>query len=146
MGVRTGHCLCGAVTVKGDVSDAAQACHCRQCQRWTGGGPLYAVRIRGLEITGEDNIRAYNHSDWGERAVCETCGSTLYWKLQGRSIAFVALGLLDDQSGITITEEIFVDSRPDWLPPIEGATQRTEAEMKAQLAAFLEKETRHDQI
>ena len=146
MSVRTGHCLCGAVTVKGDVSDAAQACHCQQCQRWTGGGPHFAVRIRDLELTGEDHVRAYNHSDWGQRAVCDTCGSTLFWKMQDRPIAFVALGLLDDQSGITITEEIFIDSRPDWLPPFEGAAQRTEAEMKAQLAAFLEKETRHDQV
>ena len=139
MSARTGQCLCGAVTLSGNVASTAQACHCVQCQRWTGGGPLFAVRIRDLQLTGEDKIRAYNHSDWGERAVCEICGSTLYWKITGRSIAFVALGLLDDQSRISITEEIFVDTRPDWLPPFAGATQRTEAEMKAQLAAFLEK-------
>lgn len=97
------------------------------------------MRIRDLELTGENMIRAYNHSDWGQRAVCGSCGSTLYWKMQDRPIAFVALGLLDDQSGIAITEEIFVDARPDWFPPFAGAAQRTEAEMKAQLAAFLEK-------
>ncbi|RZV99838.1 MAG: GFA family protein, partial [Rhodobacteraceae bacterium] len=74
------------------------------------------------------------------RAVCRPCGSSLFWRLQGRSIAFVAVGLLDDQSGLRLTEEIFIDNRPDWLPPREGAAQRTEAEMKAQLAAFLEKE------
>lgn len=125
---------------KGDVQETAQACHCTQCQRWTGGGPLFAVRVRDLDLTGAENIHSYAHSDWGDRAVCQTCGSTLYWKLQDRSIAFVALGLLDDQSGITVTEEIFVDFRPDWFPPFEGAAQRTEAEMKAQLAAFLEKE------
>lgn len=140
MAVRSGHCLCGAVRFKGDVQNTAQACHCRQCQRWTGGGPLFAVRIRDLDLTGEDHICSYSHSDWGVRAVCKTCGSTLYWKLQGRPIAFVALGLLDDQSGISVTEEIFVDFRPEWLPPFTGAAQRTEAEMKAQLAAFLEKE------
>ena len=140
--MRTGQCLCGKVRVRGDVATEAQACHCTQCQRWTGGGPLYAVRIRDLELTGEDQIRSYNHSDWGERAVCGTCGSTLYWKMQGHGVAFVALGLLDDQSGITVTEEIFVDDRPAWMPPFEGAAQKTEAEMKAQLQAFLEKEAR----
>ncbi|SHH53637.1 Uncharacterized conserved protein [Marivita hallyeonensis] len=146
MALKTGQCLCGAVSFRGDVDETAQACHCTQCQRWTGGGPLFAVRVRDLELTGEDHIRTYNHSDWGDRAVCETCGSTLYWKLTGRSVAFVALGLVDDQSDVTITEEIFVDYRPAWLSPFEGATQRTEAEMKAQLAAFLEKEKRHDQV
>ena len=146
MGVRSGHCLCGAVTVRGDVSDTAQACHCQQCQRWTGGGPLFAVRVHDLELTGEDAIHAYDHSNWGRRAVCGTCGSTLYWKVQTGPVAFVALGLLDDQSGITIAEEIFIDSRPGWFPPFAGAVQRTETEMKAQLAAFLEKETGHDHV
>lgn len=140
MSIRTGQCLCGTVKFRADASSEAQACHCTQCQRWTGGGPYYAVRVRDLVLEGGDNIRSYAHSEWGERAVCGTCGSTLYWKLQGRSIAFIALGLLDDQSGITVTEEIFVDNRPDWIPPFEGAAQKTEAEMKAQLAAFLNKE------
>ncbi len=138
---RSGQCLCGAVRIRGDVADTIQACHCTQCQRWTGGGPLFAVRIRDLELTGEDAIHSYTHSDWGERATCRTCGSTLYWKLQGRSIAFVALGLLDDQSGLTLTEEIFMDHRPDWLPPFEGAAQRTGAEMRAQLEAFLARQS-----
>ena len=140
MSTRTGQCLCGAVRFRATASLEAQACHCTQCQRWTGGGPYYAVRVRDLVLSGDDNIRSYAHSEWGERAVCGTCGSTLYWKLQGRSVAFVALGLLDDQSGIKVTEEIFVDNRPDWMPPFEGAAQKTEAEMKAQLAAFLNKE------
>lgn len=141
MSQRSGQCLCGAVRFTGDVSDEIQACHCQQCQRWTGGGPLYAVRVKNLELSGETAIHAYHHSDHGERATCKTCGSTLYWRLQGRSIAFIAPGLLDDQSGLTLTEEIFVDTRPDWLPPFPAAAQRTEAEMKAQLAAFLEKES-----
>lgn len=140
MSARTGGCLCGAVRFAADVADELQACHCTQCQRWTGGGPLYSVRVKNLDLTGEADINAYHHSEWGERASCRTCGSTLYWRLQGRSVAFVAPGLLDDQSGLTLTEEIFVDDRPEWLPPHAGAAQRTEAEMKAQLAAFLEKE------
>ena len=137
-----GQCLCGAVSITAtEVSDEIQACHCNECQRWTGGGPYYTVRVKGLEVSGSDAILSYNHSDWGERAVCGTCGTTLFWKLQGRGIAFVALGLLDDRSGKTVTEEIFVDHRPDWLPPHPGARQSTEAEMKAQLDAFLQKES-----
>lgn len=140
MGLRSGQCLCGKVTVRGDVADEAQACHCTQCQRWTGGGPLFAVRIRDAEVSGEQNILSYTHSSWGERAVCGTCGSTLYWKMQGKPVAFVALGMLDDQSGIRVTEEIFVDSRPEWFPPFEGAAQKTEAEMKAALEEYLAKQ------
>lgn len=141
MAVRAGQCLCGAVRVEGAVSTDVQACQCRQCQRWTGGGPLYAVRVRDLTVTGQDSIGTYHHSDHGERAFCKTCGTNLYWRLQGRSIAFIAPGLLDDQSGMTLKQEIFVDNRPAWLPPHPGAAQHSEAEMKAQLEAFLEKES-----
>ncbi|MEM1272273.1 MAG: GFA family protein [Pseudomonadota bacterium] len=137
----TGQCLCGAVRITAVAADSFQACHCTECQRWTGGGPLYAIRVTDLRIDGEDAVRAYRHSAWGERVFCGTCGTALYWKLQGRSIAFVALGLLDDRSGKRLGEEIFVDHRPDWLPSAEGAAQHYEAEMKAQLDAFLKTET-----
>ena len=138
----TGQCLCGAVRFEAaEVADEVQACHCNECQRWTGGGPLYAVRAKGVTVTGEENIQAYHHSAHGERAVCRICGTTLYWKLQGRGIAFLALGVLDDRSGKRLTEEIFIDHRPDWMPAIAGAKQSTEAEMKAQLDAFLAKES-----
>lgn len=101
---------------------------------------MYAARVNNLELTGEAKVNAYHHSEWGERATCKTCGSILFWKLQGRPIGFVAVGLLDDQSRLALTEEIFVDYRPDWLPAFAGAKQRTEAEMKAELSAFLEQE------
>jgi len=140
--MRTGQCLCGAVRFEAaEVARDFQACHCTECQRWTGGGPLYAVRAKGVTVTGEEHIQAYHHSGHGERATCRICGTTLYWKLQGRGIGFVALGVLDDRSGMRLTEEIFVDNRPDWMPPHPGAAQRTEAEMKAQLDAFLQKES-----
>jgi hypothetical protein len=142
-------CLCGAVRFEGlRVDDAIHACHCSQCQRWTGGGPLYALRVSNVTVTGEDSIRAYRASDWGERAFCAICGTSLYWKMQGADIAYLPVGLLDDQSGLAVKEEIFVETRPEWLPPFDCATQSTEAEQKAALAAYLaknEKEKPHDQ-
>jgi hypothetical protein len=113
------------------------ACHCVQCQRWTGGGPLVTARATDLEISGGDRVLAYHASTWGERAVCGTCGSTLYWRMQGKPVASLAVGLLDDQSGLSVTEEIFVDFRPDWLPAFRGASQSTQAEQAAKLDAYL---------
>ena len=137
MGVRTGQCLCGAVKVKADVSHDVSACHCGQCQRWTGGGPLYSVPLAGeIEIDGGETVTSYHASTWGERVSCATCGSTLWWKMQGKPPSFVALGMLDDQSGMRVAEEIFVDYRPEWMPPFEGATQSTEAEEMAKLAEW----------
>jgi len=136
---RQGQCLCGAVAFSVVLpGDAVQLCHCVQCQRWTGGGPLATVRVTEVEITGERSIQAYHASAHGERAFCKTCGTTLYWKMQGKAVAFLPVGLLDDQSGLSVQEEIFVDHRPSWLPAHPGAKQHSEAEMQAQLQAYLE--------
>lgn len=141
MTAATGACLCGAIRIAATLPRATiQACHCGQCQRWTGGGPLFSVRVEGLAVTGEDHIATFRASDWGERAFCRDCGTTLWWRMQGRPIAYVAAGLLDDQSALSVAEEIFVDHRPDWLPPWEGASQSTEAQELAALHEFLKGE------
>lgn len=137
----TGQCLCGAVRFEAEeVSNEVLACHCNECQRWTGGGPLYSVRAKGVTVRGEESIQSYTHSAWGERAVCRVCGTTLYWKMQGKPIGMLALGVVDDRSDMRLTKEIFVDHRPKWLPPVDGASQRTEAEEMAELNAYLAKE------
>ena len=139
--IRTGGCVCGAVKVQARLpSDVIQACHCGQCQKWTGGGPLYSVRVDELEIDGDHAIEAYHASVHGERAFCRICGSTLYWRMRDKPLKFITVGLLDDQSGLAVKEEIFVDYRPDWLPAHAGAAQSTEAEELAALAAYLEGE------
>ena len=141
MSRKTGQCLCGAVTFTAVVGDAIQACHCVQCQRWTGGGPYFAVEVENLEMSGADVLRDYHASTWGERVVCGTCGSTIYWKMQGEVPRTLAAGLLDDQSGMRVTEEIFVDYRPGWLPPFEGAAQSTEAQEMAKLENYMASQT-----
>ena len=134
----TGGCLCGAVTVRATLSDpSVQLCHCVQCQRWTGGGPLASVRVSDLDVTGLEGVARYRASAWGERVFCPTCGSTLWWQMQGRPVAFIAVGLLDDQSGLEVRQEIFVDHRPGWLPAWPGAEQSTEAQELEALHAFL---------
>ena len=135
---RTGGCLCGAVrfdcTLK---APAIQACHCQQCQRWTGGGPLFVANVSAFEFKDDASIGTFIASDWGERLFCKTCGSTVMWKMQNRPPNSVPVGLLDDQSGLTIEEEIFVDRRPDWLPHWNGAGQSTEEQEFAKLDAYL---------
>ena len=134
---RTGHCLCGTVSFTAEVTGEMTACHCSQCQRWTGGGPYLSARARNVFVSGGETARVYHASDWAERVSCATCGSILWWKMQGKPVAFVAVGLLDDQSGLKVTEEVFADYRPEWLPPFEGATQSTEAEEMVKLEAYL---------
>ncbi len=135
---RSGQCLCGAVTLTATLTKPAiHACHCIQCQRWTGGGPLLVVEVDALEVQTTADPLVFRASEHGERASCSVCGSPLWWKMQTRPVRSVAVGLLDDQSNLSITEEIFVDSRASWLEAHDGASQSTEAEEFAKLDAFL---------
>ena len=138
--LKKGECLCGAVKFRFSQPTAdLQACHCRQCQRWTGGSPLIGVKVRDVQIEGEDRIGRYHASAHGERAFCKDCGTTLFWRMQGRGVDFLCAGLLEDQSGLSMTEEIFVDCRADWQPPWPDAAQSTEAEEIAKFQAYVAK-------
>lgn len=134
---RTGRCLCGSVSYSANVAGEILACHCTQCQRWTGGGPLLSIDVSDTDVEGLEAAVSHFASDWGERVFCGTCGSTMWWKMRGGQISSVAAGTLDDQSGLSVTREIFVDYRPGWLPPFPGASQSTEAEEMAKLQDYL---------
>lgn len=143
MNRRTGGCLCGAVRFTAEFTETGfLACHCTQCQRWTGGGPLYSIAARNVELTGKEHITEHEASHWGARGFCRICGSTLYWRMQDGDVESLAVGLLDDQSGLSLVEEIFIDTRPAWLPPAPGARQSTEAQEQAKLDEYLK--TRDD--
>jgi hypothetical protein len=52
----TGHCLCSAVTitVAGEHDPRVGACHCRMCQRWSGGLFLcFTADASAATVTGE---------------------------------------------------------------------------------------------
>jgi hypothetical protein len=140
---RSGGCVCEAVQFTCSLAGPEiHACHCKQCQRWTGGGPLINVRIDAITIKDDSTVGRFHASEWGERCFCKTCGSTLFWKMQGKPVKSIAVGLLDDQSDLTMTEEIFVDHRPDWLPVWADAGQSTEDQEFAKLEDYLKGETR----
>ncbi|MEM7188745.1 MAG: GFA family protein [Pseudomonadota bacterium] len=137
MSRRTGACLCGVVRIDAEIPETTfLACHCVQCQRWTGGGPLYSIKAEAVEIAGADNITEHKASEWGARGFCRVCGSTLYWKMQDRGIDSLAVGVLDDQSDLSLAEEIFVDYRACWMQPEPAASQSTEAQEFQKLADY----------
>lgn len=133
-------CLCGAISFQFRLtSKAITACHCQQCQRWTGGGPLYVTPVTGLNIEGKEHIAQYHASEHGERAFCKHCGTTLYWTFKNKTPAYLPVGLLDSQNELTVQEEIFIDHRPTWLSPYDNAAQSTQAQQLQLLDEYLNK-------
>ncbi|MGK7754001.1 MULTISPECIES: GFA family protein [unclassified Roseovarius] len=137
---KTATCLCGAVTLDiAEAPDTTGACHCGMCRKWSGGIYLgLHVPAGGATITGAQNISAYTSSDWAERCFCATCGTNLFYRVTApgpmQGDMHVGLGLLDDPSGISLTEEIFIDRKPDGYALAGDHKRMTEAETLAMFA------------
>ena len=75
----SGHCLCGdvVITVAGEHDPRVGACHCRMCQRWSGGlFVCFTAEATAVTVTGE--VTRYRSSAFAERAFCSRCGSHLW--------------------------------------------------------------------
>ena len=119
LSTRSGGCLCGAVRfTAGLTKHEFGACHCEMCRRWTGSALLGITVPRGnVAWQGEGSIARFQSSGWAERAHCGTCGSPLYYHFTSDGPMADALefpiGLFDDANGLTFTNEIFIDHKPD---------------------------------
>jgi hypothetical protein len=110
----TGHCLCGAVTVTvaGTHDPRVGACHCRMCQRWSGGLFLcFTADAAAVTVSGE--VTRYRSSAFAERAFCPRCGSHLWFNDvepggQPRSYELMP-GLFDAARSWPLRSEIYVD-------------------------------------
>lgn len=136
MSARSGRCLCGAVGITArEASPRVSVCHCKMCQRWTG-GPAFSVAVAAakLAIDGAEHVRCFAASDIAERAWCDRCGSALWYRRRdlGAGADYeMMLGLFDDMSGLAIGEEIFIDRKPAAYA-LSGAHERlSEAEAMA---------------
>jgi hypothetical protein len=110
----TGHCLCGAVTVRvaGELDPRVGACHCRMCQRWSGGlFVCFTAAASAVSVTGE--VTRYRSSAFAERAFCARCGSHLWFNdvAEGAAPKSYELmpGLFDAARGWPLRSEIYVD-------------------------------------
>ena len=137
---RTGHCLCGAVSfvVTGGRDDFG-ICHCKMCQRWTGGMfPGIMYRADQVRIVGSENVADYRSSATATRSFCRICGSTLWFRGQpphgGEPYYEIAVGVLDQTEGLVLTHEVFVDRKPDAWNLAGGHVRDTEADYLRKVA------------
>ena len=110
----TGHCLCGAVTISvaGEHDPRVGACHCRMCQRWSGGlFVCFTADASAVSVTGE--VTRYRSSAFAERAFCARCGSHLWFNDvedgDGPKSYELMPGLFDATRNWPLRSEIYVD-------------------------------------
>lgn len=108
----TGHCLCGAVTITVDGAHDPRpgACHCRMCQRWSGG--LFLCFEAGASaVTVAGPVARHRSSPFAERAFCTTCGSHLWMRdLDAADAPYELMpGLFDAARDWPLHSEIYTD-------------------------------------
>ncbi len=129
----TGSCLCGAVKISAEASSPDVAvCHCDMCRRWSA-GPFMEVTCEKVSFEGEENIGRVRSSDWAERGFCKECGSNLFYHIVGASDYQISAGLLDDQSRLRLSSQVFTDSKPPFYEFANKTKMMTGAEV---IAAF----------
>lgn len=113
---KTGSCLCGAVkfTVSGPLRSII-ACHCLQCRKQTGNYmSATATKDKYLTFTEKHGLKWFRSSDTAQRAFCSECGSTLFWKGDGRDYTAIAAGAIDGPTGVKLAGHIFCDYAGDY--------------------------------
>ena len=129
---RTGGCACGAVRyrARGPVEFAFH-CHCRKCQRATGGGhaSAFAVNRADFELTGE--VRQYEQaSDSGAATFsgfCPNCGSPILSRTaRFPDRLYIHVASLDDPADFTPQFVVFEEAAQPWdhiAPELKSAAR-----------------------
>lgn len=111
-GYLEGRCLCGAVTIRveGPHDPRPGACHCRLCQRWSGG--LFLCFHASVEaVTVEGPVTRFASSTFAERAFCATCGTHLWMRdVVGEAPGYDLMpGLFDAAREWPLRSEIYAE-------------------------------------
>ena len=133
-GTLEGHCLCGAVTIRvdGEHDPRPGACHCRMCQRWSG-GLFLCFHAAAEAVTVEGPVTRFASTSFAERAFCPSCGSHLWMRdLDGEASGYDLMpGLFDAAHNWPLRSEIYTD-RAMTSVQLEGDHRReTRAEYEA---------------
>lgn len=93
----TGGCQCGKVRYRARADEAeAYLCHCRMCQRATGGFAAAFVSIPVDAVTWDAEPEWYASSPIARRPFCARCGTPLGFRFNDGKGSDLTLGSLDD--------------------------------------------------
>jgi hypothetical protein len=117
-----GGCACGAIRY--ECSEAPLAmfnCHCKDCQRASGGAFVTVALIRHLTLRllrGEARVHRVigETGRWTDRSFCSECGTPLFARGEvAPEYISIKPGSLDDASWFRPTIDTWVPSAPAWL-------------------------------
>ena len=126
--VMTGSCQCGAKRFAVQVEDDdAYLCHCRMCQRATGGVSIAFKSVARADVqwTTEEPDR-YASSRFARRGFCAACGTPLTFEMEGHDRMDLTVGSFDDPSRLRPVSHSGAESwHAAWLDTTRLPAERT---------------------
>lgn len=129
MTTMTGGCQCGRVRYSAEVeNDDAYLCHCRMCQRATGGVSIAFKNVRRAAVTWAHEPDRYASSPIARRGFCATCGTPLTFEyVEGSENIDLTVGSFDDPSRFRPTTGFGAESMHEaWLDVRDLPRQRSD--------------------
>ncbi|QUD86676.1 GFA family protein [Phenylobacterium montanum] len=126
----SGGCQCGAVRFSVNLPlGRASLCHCRMCQKATGGffGPFVSV-ISGMTWT-RGAPAYFQSSNRVRRGFCAQCGTPLSFEPDTGDVD-LSIGAFDDPAPIRPTIQHDVSARMPWFEDLAGLPVRTREEVE----------------
>ncbi len=125
----TGGCQCGAIRFRIDGPlGRASICHCRMCQKATGGffGPYVSVMAKDFSWT-RGKPKRFASSNRVRRGFCGDCGTTLTFEYS-EAVTELAIGAFDDPAVIRPVIQMAVEARLPWFEDLVRLPTRSPAE------------------
>jgi len=112
-----GGCQCGRVRYRVTLrNDEAYLCHCRMCQRATGGVSIAFKNVKRADIVWERQPDRYASSPIAKRGFCSAFGTPLTFEFPDGDQIDVTVGSFDDPSRFRPVQHFGVESwYPQWL-------------------------------
>jgi hypothetical protein len=96
----TGGCACGRVRYSVRVDNGeAYLCHCRMCQRATGGVSIAFKNVKKADVAWQHEPDWYVSSPIARRPYCRDCGTPLGFAFPDSENMDLTIGSFDDPSG-----------------------------------------------
>jgi hypothetical protein len=147
--VATGGCQCGAVRYAFYVPlENAHVCHCRMCQRATGGVfAALAGSAPGNFAWTRGTPSFFASSNLAQRGFCQQCGTPLSFKYDiAEARMYATIGSLDEPEKVPIVKQFGIEGRLPWVSFCEAVPgERTgEAPAAQEFLAKLQINQRRD--
>jgi hypothetical protein len=128
-----GSCLCGELRFAAELPSKWVAhCHCSLCRRAHGAGYVTWVGMEAARCRIDDphgRLQWYESSPGAQRGFCGRCGSTLFFRAEGRwpGELHIALACFHDAVDRSPQAHVHWDTHVDWaaVDPADGLPRRS---------------------